>query len=168
MRNLKLKIKNIAVVVCCLVTLFVPINRTYAIDNVGLNKKVLAFAISKLGKTVNNGNCWVFPRDALVESGGRFPGPRGSYPTTVFGRPINIFQLKPGDIIHFRYAVFAIRGRVYAWTAQDHYAIVEYNSGYEVWMIHQNWAGKRYVMRGYINLYNLVSGNVTLYRPQVW
>lgn len=135
-------------------------------DSLGLNRRVVSFAVNNLNKTVNNGNCWVLPRDALVASGGKFPGPRGHYKTTVFGRPIYAYELTPGDIIFFQYCRFNSRGRTYFSTGQFHYGIIESVSGYTITLLHQNFSGHRYVTRATINLFDMVGGGIYFYRPQ--
>lgn len=135
-------------------------------DSEAVNMAVVTFARNNLGKTVNNGNCWVLPRDALLQANARFPGPRGSYPTTVFGRPIPAHQLVPGDILHFQNARFAKNNRVYFSTGTHHYAIVERVSRNQIFLFHQNSSGRRYVVRGCVSVSDLVSGTMVFYRPQ--
>jgi hypothetical protein len=156
--------KVIVFTICCL---SISPSLCHAQDSWSLNNRVLSFATNSIGRSINNGNCWVFPRDALFYAGGRFPGPRGSYRTTVFGRVVSLNELRPGDIIAFESATFASRGRIYARTGANHYAIVESVYRGQITMLHQNWAGKRYVIRGYCNPRDLVFGKIIYYRPQL-
>ena len=135
-------------------------------DSLALNRSIVNFGVKNLNRTVNNGNCWVLPRDALVASGGKFPGPRGNYKTTIFGRQIYPNQLIPGDIIFFQYARFSRYGKIYYSTGQFHYAIVERVYGSSISLLHQNFSGRRYVMRAYIDLREMRSGSIVIYRPQ--
>lgn len=135
-------------------------------DSLGLNRRVVSYGRSNLNKTVNNGNCWVFPRDALMVSGGRFPGPGGHYKTSTFGRQIYPYELTPGDIIFFQYSRFTRNGRTYFSTGQFHYAIIENVSGYTITLLHQNFSGRRFVTRATVNLFDMVGGGIYFFRPQ--
>lgn len=157
---------KIIVSTCCLINVSISPNFCDAKDSFALNKKILSFGINNLTKTVNNGNCWTFVRDAIRFSSGIFPGPGGNLPSRVFGRKISINQLRPGDIIAFESAAFAYNGRIYSRTGKEHYAIVESVSYGNIRILHQNWNSKRYVIRGSFNPTHLVFGKIIFYRPQ--
>lgn len=166
MQKFKTNYKTITILAFYLSSLVISPTPCYAKDSVPLSQRVVSFGRSRIGQTVNNGNCWVFVRDALAQSGAKFPGRGGQYPVRVFGRQISSNELRPGDIIYFQSAVFAFRGRVYAWTGPEHYAIIESRRYATVQILHQNWAGKRYVIRGQVDLNNLISGRLIFFRPQ--
>jgi hypothetical protein len=73
-----------------------------------LNEQVVAFARSKLGQRVGNGECTTLVAAALRHAGARLPG-RGQ---GAWGRELkSLGEAQPGDILQFEDAIF-VRRRV--------------------------------------------------------
>src|SRR5262245_22560105 len=75
-----------------------------------LNAQVLAFARSKMGEKVGNGECSSLATAALREAGARVrPGPDG----IAWGEPREVIEnARPGDILQFADATFVHRERL--------------------------------------------------------
>jgi hypothetical protein len=113
-----------------------------------LNEKVLAFARTKLGTSVGDGNCTALARAALKDAGARyFPVMQRSGEST-WGEPVASFKdALPGDILQFENVVlqgkkFVTRRRWVTWHYEypHHTAIVAQVSdgGNVVVVLHQN------------------------------
>lgn len=165
----------------------VPTKKAKA-ESLPLNEKVLAFAMSKLGEQVGNGECWTLANDAVLAAGGRsspaykdFPD-RGDYVwgELVYGvtakdgkqsdNPTAGKKMAPGDIVQFRDARFEGArpgGGTYSMTAPHHTAVVAAvgADGKTIGVLHQNWAGKKTVAEATFALRDMKGGCVRVYRP---
>jgi hypothetical protein len=117
-----------------------------------INDKILAYAREKVGQSVNDGECTGLVVEALKAAKARRYPPFGGEDDYVWGIPVTVrAQIRPGDIIQFRDAVF--RGRVattdedgtatihfYRTTFDHHSAIVDEvrDRGRSLVILHQN------------------------------
>jgi hypothetical protein len=149
-----------------------------------LNQKVVRYCEQNLGRQVGDGECAALAAAALRSAGAivrlrDHPNP-GDY---VWGRFIMDCEaagggqvgsgtgdnVRPGDVIQFRNAVF--RGRTstgtYTSTARHHTAVVYRVSNDDMvfTVLHQNSGGRRYVTTKTFNLHDLKEGWVRIYRP---
>jgi uncharacterized protein (TIGR03067 family) len=132
-----------------------------------LNCKVLQFAQAQRGKQVGNGECWTLADQALKAAGARRPG-RGGYGPFVFGKPVALKALAPGDIIQFEKVrlVYRRQGGVSWVNLPHHTAIVARVKGTQVGLLHQNHNNNRKVHALAIDLKARTKGEVTFFRPQ--
>ncbi|MEO5917819.1 MAG: hypothetical protein ABIS50_26540 [Luteolibacter sp.] len=122
--------------------------------------RVAAYCQKQSGKKVGNGDCWTLADEAFKSAGATRPGSD----MRVWGREVNPAKeaLKPGDVIEFRNAWFS-DGTI---TGSAHTAVVVTGGSREKFSIaEQNW-GKKNVRIREMDLTKLVSGSVTVYRPQ--
>jgi hypothetical protein len=69
------------------------------------NQKVLVWAHGKVGKKVGRGECWDLGEEALKQAGAQTSndlGPVGDDEDYVWGDPIDIKDLDPGDVLQLR------------------------------------------------------------------
>ena len=113
-----------------------------------LNRKVVAFARVRIGRTVGNGECTTLAVEALRSAGaGGRPLNRGDG-DYVWGRPVDSFrEALPGDVVQFRDAVFQGKLRVtsrrsvsWRYSYPHHTAIIAEvrERGRVVALLHQN------------------------------
>jgi len=122
-----------------------------------VNRRVLDFATSNIGRKVGNGECWTLAAEALDYAGAQPPNLYN------FGQKISLRQLRPGDVLQFRTARFEEANYWAQLGAPDHTAIVYSTKGAKTFILHQNF-GKKIVTILDINFENMVSGNVQAYR----
>jgi hypothetical protein len=134
-----------------------------------LNRKVLAFAKSRTGKKVGNGQCWTLANAALRAAGARQPR-KGGYGNYVFGRRVALKAVQPGDILQFEKVSFKhteANGRWFTQTFGHHTAIVSAVNGRTITLLHQNVGGVKRVKVGKINLADRQrGGSIIAFRPQ--
>jgi hypothetical protein len=153
-----------------------------------LNEKVLAFARSKVGEQLGNGECWTLANDAILSAGGRSSPAYRDFPDRgdhVWGDLVYAVTAKdgkltddttagkkmaPGDIVQFRDARFEgprPGGGTYSMTAPHHTAVVAAvgADGKTLGILHQNWSGKKTVAEATTALRDLKGGWVRVYRP---
>lgn len=132
-----------------------------------LNEKIIAFVNTVMGKQVGRGECWDLAQEALDKNMADWTRP------FTFGTPVDINKepVMPGDIIQFT-SVKIINKRpngvieTHTLGMPHHTAII-----YEVLgrrhfkCAHQNIADSRVVLVTEINLANMTSGQVRVYRP---
>jgi hypothetical protein len=123
-----------------------------------LNRRVLQFALSQLGKQVGNGECWTLADQAIKRAGAR--------PTVVFnfGRQILLADIKPGDILQFKSVKFQTGNFTYLFGTPDHTAIVLGVQGTKVSILHQNF-GKKIVSTLTVDFETKTQGQVWAWRP---
>ena len=126
-----------------------------------LNRKVVAFASSRLGQQVGNGECWTLAADACKEAGANLTA------VYSFGRKLGPLDSPlPGDIIQFEQARF--KARLGFRTVPHHTAVIEKTEGATVLeVLHQNMgeAGKT-VSRDTFHLEDKIGGTVAIFRPR--
>jgi hypothetical protein len=157
-----------------------PVVQTAAaspLSNVAVADRVAAFAAARVGYRIGGGECAHFAAEAVRAAGGRFnvftPGVTdyvwGALVTRVTGTAGGgmysnpAAAARPGDVIQYAGARFR-DGTV----AAHHTAIVAAVDGHgRVTAVYQqNAKGARYVTRDRLDLSQLVSGTVRIYRPQ--
>jgi len=163
-----------------------------------LSSEVASFARSRLGTQVGRGECWDLAEEALRSSGARTSGDfgRARAGNYVWGTPIPLSAIQPGDIIQFRSYRLTIETTTVGddgssnWEeatltrgAPNHTAIVAtVNSNGSVEVLEQNVSGHRRVLSNTLYFANArterrrsgnrittnisVSGTWVFYRPQ--
>jgi hypothetical protein len=129
-----------------------------------LNQKVLAYAQAHLGQEVGNGECWTLVDEAVKAAGADTSGDG----QCVFGRPIALSAVIPGDLLQFEKVHFEHRegGRSSSQDMPHHSAIVSAVEGRKVTVLNQNVNGSRKVQYSTFNLDDLQRGSLQAYRPQ--
>ncbi len=132
----------------------------------GLNGAVLTFAQDHLGTTVGDGQCWALVDQALQAAGADTSGDVNY----VFGSPIGLDALTPGDVLQFEGVHFAgidpVTGDSYTQYFSHHTAIVEAVDGDQVTLLNQNVNGDMTVQETIIHLADQQDGTLSAYRPQ--
>jgi len=150
-----------------------------------LSDRVLAFCKAQMGRRVGKGECAHLAVEALqvAGAGGRQADApfRGDYvwgeltafirvsPGGVAGTEA-LGSIHPGDVVQLRDAKFAgqrPRGGTYTQTATHHTVIVERvdAAANVLHILHQNWSGNRFVVRGDYKISDLKQGWLRVYRP---
>lgn len=126
-----------------------------------LNRKVLAFANSRLGQQVGNGECWTLAAEACKDAGAYLTG------VYCFGRKLGPLDTPlPGDILQLEQAQFKARFGIQAFPR--HTAVIEKVEGRTVLgVLHQNMgsAGKT-VSRATFRLEDKIEGVADIFRPR--
>lgn len=133
-----------------------------------INKQVLSFVDSVMGKTVGSGECWDLAQEALDLNGADWERPIN------FGRLLDPArdELLPGDIMQFKSVRLSAKlpggGTMHQTLgAPDHTAVILKVEGKNRYRIaHQNSENKRYVIATSLDLNNMKSGRYWIYRPQ--
>lgn len=126
----------------------------------GINEKVLAFAQSKLGQQVGDGECGTLAAFALSAAGAK---PAEGY---VWGYGTHSSHARPGDIIQFTSAKFESPTSWILLGAPNHTAIVESVRRNRITLLHQNISGNKTVVRQNIILSQKTQGTFKVYRPK--
>lgn len=126
-----------------------------------LNRKVLAYATSRVGQRVGNGECWTLAAEACTDAGAHLTA------VYCFGRKLGPLDTPlPGDILQLEQARFRTGFRIQ--TFPHHTAVIEKTEGPTVFgVLHQNTgsAGKT-VSRATIRLEDRTQGVVDVFRPR--
>lgn len=125
----------------------------------GLEGRILAFAQSKVGTQVGNGECWTLAAEALKAAEAEPPL------LYVFGREVATSDVRPGMVLQFEAARFEGPGYYQVYGAPHHTAIVASVRGTTLRILQQNVNGDRTVQYGDLKLDDLVSGTMTVYQP---
>jgi hypothetical protein len=123
-----------------------------------LNRRVLQYSLSQMGRKVGNGECWTLAAQALRQSGARGAN------NFNFGREIALAKIQPGDILQFKSARFEFGRSYYFFGTPDHTVIVSDVQGSKVSILHQNF-GKKIVTKLTIDFKNMTKGKVWAWRP---
>lgn len=67
-----------------------------------VNQKVVAWAHSRLRQKVGRGECWDLAHQALRSAGARSSTSTGRDDNYVWGKPVQLERVVPGDVIQFR------------------------------------------------------------------
>ncbi len=121
--------------------------------------RIAAYCAAQKGRKVGNGECWTLADEAFKSAGARRPG----RDMRVWGRRVDPAResIKPGDVVEFQSARFS-DGII---TGSAHTAVVVRGGSQEGFTIaEQNW-GKKTVRFREMSLTSLMSGKVTVYRP---
>lgn len=152
-----------------------------------VNSKVLQFAKSKLGKKVGSGECFDLADQALQKAGAKTASDYGKVTATadyVWGKRVDLSQVRPGDIIQFRNYKMKVKTTTDEWISEEeqtrphHTAVVEaVGSDGLLTILEQNvgtGGGRRTVQSNELYFRSSkssgrsvdVSGKVWFYRPQ--
>ncbi len=123
-----------------------------------LSQKVVDFAARSIGQQVGNGECWTLANEALKAAGAQ---PADGY---TFGTPLSLNEIRPGDILQFTNARFEEPGYYVTMGAPNHTAVVYSISGERVFILQQNFNGKRTVGTFDIRFSTMTGGDVKAYR----
>jgi hypothetical protein len=121
--------------------------------------KIAAFCTANMGKQVGNGECWTLADEAFKATGASRPAGE----SRVWGRLVDISEesIEPGDVVEFRAA--KISG--YGTTGPEHTAVVVKGGRRgQCTLAEQNWSNVKTVREVKVNLRDLVSGQVMVYR----
>jgi hypothetical protein len=129
-------------------------------------KAVFEFVSSNLYQTVGSGDSWSLVDVALRSVGADASGT----PNLIFGSPVHLQNLLPGDILHLESATFAglISGTAQA-QRQDFprlFGVVYQVNGDEVIMMAQTPENSWMVQFTIVKLRELRTGSINAYRPQ--
>lgn len=124
-----------------------------------LNEEVLKFASNNLGHKVGRGECWDLADQALRASGAE---PARGY---VFGERIDVDDVIPGDILQFTSARFDEPGYWVLMGTPNHTAVVQAVDEQRLFILQQNFSGKRYVTTYDFTPGNMTSGTLEAFRP---
>jgi hypothetical protein len=130
-----------------------------------MNKQIIKYVNSVIGKKVDRGECWDLANQALIKVKADWDG------KFTYGKLLNPKKdsIYPGDIIQYKNVVVKYKeGNVmYTETMKQHTSIVYkvIDKGiYEVAEQNTGYAGRK-VSIGKINLSTIVKGKVMIYRP---
>ena len=127
-----------------------------------LDGRISAEAGKYLGKTVGRGECWDLAQKVLDDLGADWQRP------VQFGRRVdwNKEAVEPGDIMQMYSLKLVYADRIEYFGLPQHTAIVSRVLAPGVYeLLHQNVAGKRFVVKGQINLKVISGGTLEVYRP---
>lgn len=130
-----------------------------------LNKKVIVYVQSVIGKQVGTGECWDLAHEALNFAGARWDGAYGFGKRLTYGKE----KLFPGDIVQFTGVMMEnkVGNSVLRWKMPKHTAVVyEVRSEMEIILAEQNFNNIRRVMLNSYNLNDVKKGELSFYRPQ--
>jgi len=155
-----------------------------ATESATLGQKIVAFCQEHKGQKVGDGQCGSLASHALRAVGGKHRGADNPNPQDfVWGDLIllvdsasqpskiktgKLSDIRPGDIIQFRDAIFEHHtGKNHRVTQHMHHhtAIVESAQGSMIHLLQQNSSGRLFVTEGNINLFELKEGWLRFYRP---
>ncbi len=125
-----------------------------------LNKAILAFAVEKIGQQVGDGECAALAVEALKATDAK---PNDGY---VWGTPVDIADMQPGDIIQFTSAIFVTSTMRISMGAPNHTAISYTMTAGKGSILQQNFNGDRTVSSFEMDLSTLTSGSIQVYRAQ--
>ena len=126
-----------------------------------MNKRVLEYAKSKIGKYVGNGQCWTFANEALKAVGGKQPFVHYKGQIDTFGLKLRgVQQVRPGDILQMHNVRFSN-----GIGTSRHTAIITGVKGTVLTVLEQNVAGSP-VQYGTLDVSTLTQGRIDYFRPQ--
>jgi|GEM_PF-1372888 hypothetical protein len=126
-----------------------------------LNEGVLNFAANNIGNRIGRGECWDLADQALRAVGAE---PAQGY---TFGDRINVNDVIPGDILQFTSVRFDEPGYWVIMGVPNHTAVVQAVGEDRLFILQQNFAGKRYVTTYDINPDSMTSGTLEAFRPRL-
>ena len=146
--------------------IFLSVTQAIAQENIPeLNKKIVEYVESVIGKKVDRGECWDLAYQALNRFNAQWDG------KFHYGKLINPKResVLPGDIIQFKNVKirYQITNTTYTEFMKQHTAIVYNIKRKNVFTIaHQNteFSGRKVGLSD-LNLNHVVKGNVKIYRP---
>jgi len=135
-------------------------------DTPELNKKILEYVKSNIGKKVGRGECWDVVAGALNSSGAKWDKKFG------FGKEVNYQKacVFPGDIIQLKDALVEYKSekglKVYDEYPQHSAIVIEVKNKQEYIIADQNFGfGDKKLSSHPLDLKKMVRGSVKVYRP---
>lgn len=130
-----------------------------------LNKKIVSYVKSVIGKQVDRGECWDLANQALSQNNAKWDG------EYVYGDLLDLKKddIYPGDIIQFKKVkvTYSVGNAIYKETMTHHTAIVyKVISKGKFELAHQNtgFSGRK-VGLSTLDLSTIVKGKIFIYRP---
>lgn len=124
-----------------------------------IGRGILNFASNNIGRRVGNGQCWTLAAEAMRAAGAE--PPRGY----TYGNRIELQEVQPGDILQFKTARFDEPGYWAIMGSPDHTAVVQSVGRDRIFILHQNFGGKKIVQTFDLNPNNMSSGRMDAWRP---
>lgn len=125
-----------------------------------LNERVLNFATNNIGNQIGRGECWDLADQALRQSGAE---PARGY---TFGDRIDVEDVIPGDILQFTTVRVDEPGYWVVMGTPNHTAVVQAVGEQRLFILQQNFDGKRYVTTFEFNPDSVTSGTLEAFRPR--
>lgn len=138
---------------------------------------VASWCIQHQGQQVLRGECWDLAHDALMKGCGNHAFvstyTHHGYPILELrgtGSGVGVVhgpedEVRPGDILQFKTARFALENGVQTAGDPDHTAVVVEKQEERIMVLEQNVLGVRHVVPGSYVFKNIVEGSVVVYRP---
>lgn len=125
-----------------------------------IQKSLVAFCKEHMGKQVGNGECWTLADEAFKACKLKRP----TEDARVWGRLVDWEKekLMPGDIVEYRSAKFS-NGSA---TGPEHTSVVIKGGRKSGVIAEQNWGGDKTVRESSLDLKDLTSGEIMVYRPE--
>jgi hypothetical protein len=136
------------------------ISAKYFCQTTPVQEKVVSYAVGKMGKKVDRGECWDLANSALNFANADWTPPLN------FGTKIDHKKqsLQPGDILQFSNTSLKFHNG--SMSFPKHTAIVYKAAENRITFLHQNFNNKRYVDTLTINLDHIKSGKIEAFRPK--
>ena len=125
-----------------------------------LNERVLNFATNNLGNQIGRGECWDLADQALRSAGAE---PARGY---TFGDRVPVEDVIPGDILQFTSVRIDEPGYWLLMGTPNHTAVVQAVGEERLFILQQNFDGKRYVTTYDFNPNSMTSGTLEAFRPR--
>jgi hypothetical protein len=131
----------------------------------GINKNIIAFVKTKIGKKVGKGECWDLAAEALNSASAKWDGNYG------FGKEVNYKKdcVYPGDIIQFEGVIlkYEIDKKKFIEKMAHHTAIIYEIKGKEEFIIADQNTGRsgKKVGVGSLDLKTITKGKFKFFRP---
>jgi hypothetical protein len=130
-----------------------------------INKRVIEYVNTVIGKKVDRGECWDLAKQALDRSNAAWDG------LHQYGTLLNLKKdtVYAGDIIQFKNIRIEYQkdNTIYFQKMEKHTAIVyevkKHNENFRI--AHQNSNGRKYVTVDNLDLSTIISGKTLFYRP---
>lgn len=125
-----------------------------------LNEAVLNFASNNLGNQIGRGECWDLADQALRNAGAE---PARGY---TFGDRVDLDEVIPGDILQFTSVRIDEPGYWLLMGTPNHTAVVQAVGEERLFILQQNFDGKRYVTTYDFNPNSMTRGTLEAFRPR--
>ncbi len=143
-----------------LVMILIFVGSKLLTSDISVADKIISFAVQKIGKKVDRGECWDLANAALNYAGAQWEPPWN------FGDKIDYKTqaLKPADILQFTNVKFVFPFGTASFP--KHTAIIYKINKKQLTLLHQNFNNKRFVDTLTIDLDNIKNGKIEAYRPK--
>ena len=143
-----------------LVMILIFVGSKLLTSDISVADKIISFAVQKIGKKVDRGECWDLANAALNYAGAQWEPPWN------FGDKIDYKTqaLKPADILQFTNVKFVFQFGSASFP--KHTAIIYKINKKQLTLLHQNFNNKRFVDTLTIDLDNIKNGKIEAFRPK--